>query len=81
MNRINKIFYNPKLHQKMFILIPTDNFLGQDIKEMKKIRLTDPVTSYFWQIFQLEEEPLVNSLKLRNKFFNISCFKSNGKFL
>ena len=31
-----KIFYNPKLHQKMFILIPTDNFLGQDIKEMKK---------------------------------------------
>ena len=39
-NRINKNFHNPKLHQKMFMkipcwywggLIPTDNFLGQGI--------------------------------------------------
>ena len=41
-------------------LIPIDNFLGHYIKGMKKNLLTDPVTSYF----QLEEEPLVDSLQL-----------------
>ena len=54
---MNKNVHNPKLHQKMFIkircqywggLIPIDNFLGQGIKGMKKILLTDPVTSYFY---------------------------------
>ena len=57
LNRINKNFHNPKLHQQMFIkipcrywsgLIPIDNFLGHYIKGMKIIQLTDPVSSYFY---------------------------------
>ena len=56
MNRINKNFHNPKLHQKMFIkipcywdgLIPIDNFLCSGYQRNEKILLTDPVTSYFY---------------------------------
>ena len=29
-------------------LIPIDNFLGQEIKGMKKILLTEPAISYFY---------------------------------
>ena len=54
MNRINKRFHNPNLHQKMFIkiqccwgeLISIDNFLRSGYQRNKKILLTDPVTSH-----------------------------------
>ena len=54
---------------------------AQHIKGIKKVLLTDPVTSYFHSISQKEEElPIDTAWKFRNKFLT-SGFKSYGRFL